>query len=68
MGTKSTYQITRETALEIIHAKMDELSDREIEAILEVYPESDFRNYQICDEVFDSRSIESIDEFKNSSH
>lgn len=72
MGIKSTYQITRETALGIINYKMIDLSDREIEEILESYSESDFRNYDIVDVVNENcgsgKSINSIYEFINIRH
>lgn len=48
MGIKSTYLITRETALQVMMTNLQKVENRELEDMLESFPESHFRNYTIC--------------------
>lgn len=48
MSIKSTYLITRETALQIMIMNLQKVEDRELADMLESFPESHFRNYTIC--------------------
>lgn len=50
MGIKTTHIITRQVALEIISSKLQEAADDVISDILESFPESHFRNYDIVSE------------------
>lgn len=47
MGVKNTHFITRETALAIMHSKLQEVPDESLADMLEDFPESHFRNYII---------------------
>jgi ribosomal 50S subunit-associated protein YjgA (DUF615 family) len=47
MGVRSTHIITREVAVQILLSKILSADDKAIANMLEEFPESDFRNYQI---------------------
>lgn len=68
MGVKSTYDISREVALEVIHAKLSSLSNYALGNILEEFEESQFRNYNVVDwqpeaEDDEDRIITSMEDF-----
>ncbi len=68
MGVKSTYDISREVALEVIHAKLSSLSNDRLGNILEQFHESQFRNYDVLDwepeaEDDEARIITSVEDF-----
>jgi len=73
MGIKSTYDIDRETALEVIVSKVYRCTNEQLASILLDFEESYFRNYIVYDELdevdedeqcFD-RVIRSVDDFNN---
>ncbi len=69
MGIKSTYDITRETAIRIIQSKIYNCTDEQIEMMLEQFDESYFRNYSIVAEIPEKeneeydRSIRRVEDF-----
>ena len=66
MGYKSSYDIERKTALQIIQSKLLELDNNSLASILEEFKESHFRNYCVVDSFSDEnndRQIKSIEEF-----
>lgn len=72
MSIKSTHLITRRTALEIMLSKLRDVDNDSLADMLEDFPESHFRNYQIVswseikkndDEEYPIPSIKSIDQF-----
>ena len=54
MSIKTTFDISRETALNIIEARVKYLPNEQIAEILLTFPESHFRNYRVYDELKDS--------------
>lgn len=65
MGVKSTYEIDRETAMEVIDAKLHECTDNELALILENFNYSEFRNYIVVEQLGtpDNRQITSLEDF-----
>lgn len=64
MSIKSTYNIDRETAIEVINNKINSCSNEELSEILECFKESYFRNYWVFDNLPDGDTvIRSVDEF-----
>jgi hypothetical protein len=51
MGVRSTYYIKRETAMQILLMKIPILTDEQLANMLEEFPESDYRNYSIVNEI-----------------
>jgi hypothetical protein len=49
MGIKSTYDIDRSTAISIILSKVHSCTNEQLEAMLECFEESYFRNYNVYD-------------------
>lgn len=47
MSIKSTHEITRETAMQVILMKIPTLTDTQLASMLEEFEESYFRNYTI---------------------
>ena len=66
MGAKSTYDIPRQVAIEVILANIFRFDDVELEDILERMPQSTFRNYNIVESIDDAtnRTINSVEEFE----
>lgn len=60
MGIKSTYYITRATALAVLYSKIQESSDDILADMLEDFPESYFKNYSIVSEEY-MKSLERTD-------
>lgn len=50
MGVKSTYDVTREFALEAIQKRLPELSDKQLANVLELAIHSYYHNFSIVDE------------------
>ena len=48
MSIKTTHLITREVAIQVMMSNLMKVGDRELEDMLESFPESHFRNYTIC--------------------
>ena len=66
MGYKSSYDIERKTALQIIQSRLNELDNKSLAYILEEFEESHFRNYCVVDSFSDENEdtqIKSIEEF-----
>lgn len=51
MGIKSTYYISRETAIKVVLNKIEDCTNEELAEILEGFNESYFRNYIVCDKL-----------------
>lgn len=51
MGIKSTYDIDRETAIQVILSKTYKCTNEQLADMLEAFPESHFRNYGVFDEL-----------------
>jgi len=51
MGVKTTYNITRELAIQAILAKVYSAGEKELEEILENLIDNPFQNYQIVNEL-----------------
>lgn len=68
MGIKSTYDIERETAIDIIRAKLDDCKNEELSEMLEGLKESTYRNYRVYDkfpeEENPERRIETLYDFE----
>ena len=47
MGLKSTFEISRGTAIEVILDKIEECSNDQLSLILEEFKESEYRNYSV---------------------
>lgn len=48
MGVKSTYEVPRSVAIDIIYRKLlADVSNSELADMLEAFPESEFRNYDV---------------------
>jgi len=62
MGVKTTYNITRELAIQVILAKVYSVGEKELQEILENLIDNPFQNYQIVNELDkdDWHSIEHI--------
>lgn len=66
MGIKSTYDIERELAINIILNKINECSNEQLSNILEEFNESYFRNYKVYNYLpneFSDRAIKTFSEF-----
>lgn len=65
MGIKTTYNIDRETAIEVIKLRLDNLSNEYLAEILLVFDESYFRNYSVTNVLpnDDWYKIVCVDEF-----
>ena len=66
MGYKSSYDIERKTALQVIKSRLNELDNKSLAYILEEFKESYFRNYCVVDSFSDENEdtqIKSIEEF-----
>jgi hypothetical protein len=66
MSIKSTYGIKKEVAIQVIMSYLFKASDEELGDMLEILPESRFRNYSIDGTGFtedDYSNIESVEEF-----
>jgi hypothetical protein len=66
MSIKATYGIKRDIAIKVIRCYLTKLSDRELKDILEILPESYFRNYSVNGTGYsnDNKSfIGSVEEF-----
>jgi len=66
MGYKSSYDIERKTALQVIKSRLNELDNKSLAYILEEFKESYFRNYFVVDSFSDENEdtqIKSIEEF-----
>lgn len=48
MGVKSTYTLTRSTALRVLEEAIVHATNKELAEMLESLPQSTFRNYQVC--------------------
>jgi len=51
MGIKSTYDIDRETAIQVLMSKVYKCTNDELADMLEALPESHFRNYAVFNEL-----------------
>lgn len=51
MGIKTTYNISRQTAIDVVKSKIDNATNEELEEILLGFKESYFRNYSVSDEL-----------------
>ena len=69
MGIKSTYDIGRETAIEVIINKIHSCTNDQLSNMLEEFEESYFRNYAIYDEIPEDassyRTIKTYQDFIN---
>jgi len=68
MGIKSTYDIDRTTAILVIVSKIHSASNEALAEMLEAFPESHFRNYNVQDSLQDynhPRAIQSLPEFES---
>jgi hypothetical protein len=67
MGIKSTYNIDRQTAINVIMSKIHYSTNEQLADMLESFEESYFRNYivydQLPNEVDDYRTIKNIRDF-----
>lgn len=66
MGYKTTYDIDRETAIQVIMSKVWQKSNKELEDILEEFDESGLRNFIVHHELPDdseSYRIENMGQF-----
>lgn len=72
MGIKQTHLITRETAIMVIMSRLSKVTDSELAEMLESFPESHFRNYEIVNQSemdendkkeWPTRAIKSIENF-----
>ena len=61
MGIKSTYTISRKTAINVILTKVHEATNRQLAMMLEEFEESHFRNYSVKNEIPDA--VEEINEW-----
>lgn len=58
MGIKSTYEVPRSTAIEIISNKLlVSVSNSELADMLEAFPESEFRNYDVYDDRMEDKGV-----------
>lgn len=74
MGIKSTYNISRRTAIDVINSKVYECTNDQLASMLLDFEESYFRNYSVTEnlpdapseewECFDS-SIRTVSDFNN---
>lgn len=51
MGVKSTYDISRQTAINVILSKLYNLSNDALANMLEEFEESEYRNYSVHDQL-----------------
>jgi hypothetical protein len=51
MGIKTTYNISRQTAIDVVKSKIDNAANEELEEILLGFKESYFKNYSVYDEL-----------------
>jgi hypothetical protein len=68
MGVRSTYTISRDTAIKVLASKIYDLTNEELASILYELKESTFRNYWVVDVIYedeDSPVIGSPWEFDN---
>ena len=67
MGIKSTYDIERETAINVIISKLHTCTNNQLGEMLEVFDESYFRNYMVYDSLPDDsddyRIIKTVEDF-----
>lgn len=63
MSIKSTYVIKRDIAISIVHFKLGECSNEQLENILLEFDESAYRNYVISEDDYNNPIINSIDDF-----
>lgn len=66
MGVKSTYQISRETAKEVLMSSILRCTNEELEEMLEALPQSEYRNYLVFDNTLEwtnKKTINSPEEF-----
>jgi len=69
MSIKSTHEITRETAMQVLLMRIPQLTNNQLANILEEFEESHFRNYNIVsvidepDEYGYPLAIRSVHEF-----
>ena len=49
MGIKSTFYIDRQTAIDVVLAKINDCTNEELADILLGFKESDSKNYRVCD-------------------
>jgi hypothetical protein len=64
MGVKSTFSIPRDIALQVIKRDIDTLSNNDLACILEMLPQSDYRNYSIDGKDVENRTIKTVYEFE----
>ena len=69
MGIKSTYDIDRQTALDVILSKINNCTNGELAGILLNFDESYYRNYAVSDKLPEKPDhyniIKTIDDFNN---
>ena len=67
MGIKTTYDISRDTAIKVIKNKLNSITNKQLEDILEdLEPKISFRNYNVHDKLPEDKGwffIENADEF-----
>lgn len=67
MGIKTTYAISRDTAIKVIKNKIDSITNKQLEDILEgLEPKISFRNYNVHDKLLEDKGwffIENVDGF-----
>ena len=67
MSIKSTFDIDRATAINVIISKLNSCTNQQIGNILEEFEESNFRNYNVQDELDEDpeeyRTIRTLSEF-----
>lgn len=49
MGAKSTYDISRDLAIQVVQSKIERCSNKELSEMLEALKESEYGNYKVVD-------------------
>ncbi len=60
MEIKTTHYITREIAMQVMFSRLQQAKDEDLADMLESFPESHFRNYQ----VISSEDMEELSDFE----